>query len=128
MVLSRRWELDEAPDPEAVYSALSDLNPSPYHFYLKMPGGVLFGASPELLARKEDNDLTVRPIAGTRPRGSSKEEDAALEKEMMEDPKERAEHIMLVDLGRNDLGRVSKPGSVEVTRRITWPSLLWASG
>jgi len=118
VVLSRRWEVDRAPDPEAVYGALSDLNPSPYHFYLKMPGGVLFGASPELLVRKEDEVLTVRPIAGTRPRGSNEEEDVALETEMMEDPKERAEHTMLVDLGRNDLGRVSDPGSVQVTRRM----------
>lgn len=118
VVVSRRWEIDEAPEPEAVYSALSDLNPSPYHFYLNMPEGVLFGASPELLVRKENEVLTVRPIAGTRPRGSSEESDAAYEKEMMEDPKERAEHTMLVDLGRNDLGRVSEPGSVEVTRRM----------
>jgi anthranilate synthase component 1 len=118
VVVSRRWEVDPAPDPEAVYGALSDLNPSPYHFYLNMPGGVVFGASPELLVRKEDEVLTVRPIAGTRPRGSNEQEDAALEKEMMEDPKERAEHTMLVDLGRNDLGRVSAPGSVEVTRRM----------
>jgi anthranilate synthase component 1 len=118
VVISRRWEIDEAPEPEAVYSALSDLNPSPYHFYLNMPGGVLFGASPELLVRKENEVLTVRPIAGTRPRGADERSDAAYEKEMMEDPKERAEHTMLVDLGRNDLGRVSDPGSVEVTRRM----------
>jgi anthranilate synthase component 1 len=118
VVVSRRWEVDPAPDPQAVYGALSDLNPSPYHFYINIPGGVLFGASPELLVRKEDEVLTVRPIAGTRPRGSDEEEDAALEKEMMEDPKERAEHTMLVDLGRNDLGRVSDPGSVQVTRRM----------
>lgn len=118
VVVSRRWEVDRASDPEAVYGALSDLNPSPYHFYFNMPGGVLFGASPELLVRKEDNVLTVRPIAGTRPRGSNEKEDIALEKEMMEDPKERAEHTMLVDLGRNDLGRVSDPGSVQVTRRM----------
>jgi len=118
VVVSRRWEVDQAPDPEAVYGALSELNPSPYHFYLNMPRGVLFGASPELLVRKEDEVLTVRPIAGTRPRGSNEAEDVALEKEMMEDPKERAEHTMLVDLGRNDLGRVSDPGSVQVTRRM----------
>jgi len=118
VVVSRRWEVEQAPDPEAVYRALSDLNPSPYHFYLRMPGGVLFGASPELLVRKEDGVLTVRPIAGTRPRGQDEARDAALEREMLEDPKERAEHTMLVDLGRNDLGRVSHPGSVEVTRRM----------
>ena len=118
VVVSRRWEIDEAPEPEAVYNALSDLNPSPYHFYINIPDGVLFGASPELLVRKENEILTVRPIAGTRPRGSDEISDAAYEKEMMEDPKERAEHTMLVDLGRNDLGRVSDPGSVEVTRRM----------
>jgi anthranilate synthase component 1 len=118
VVVSRRWEVDPAPDPEAVYRTLSELNPSPYHFYLNMPGGVLFGASPELLVRKEDEVLTVRPIAGTRPRGSNEGEDVALEKEMLEDPKERAEHTMLVDLGRNDLGRVSDPGTVQVTRRM----------
>jgi len=118
VVVSRRWEVEQAPHPEAVYGALSDLNPSPYHFYLNMPGGVLFGASPELLVRKESEVLTVRPIAGTRPRGSDDAQDAAFEKEMMADPKERAEHTMLVDLGRNDLGRVSCPGSVEVTRRM----------
>jgi len=118
VVVSRRWEVDSAPDPEAVYGALSQLNPSPYHFYLNMPGGVLFGASPELLVSKADEILTVRPIAGTRPRGVDDAQDIALEKEMMNDPKERAEHTMLVDLGRNDLGRVSVPGSVEVTRRM----------
>lgn len=118
VVLSRRWEIEDPPDPQAVYGRLSDLNPSPYHFYLDMPGGVLFGASPELLVRKAGEILTVRPIAGTRRRGSSEKEDRILEREMMEDPKERAEHTMLVDLGRNDLGRVSDPGSVQVTSRM----------
>jgi anthranilate synthase component 1 len=116
VVISRRWEVDPAPAPEAVYRALAELNPSPYHFYLELPGGVLLGASPELLVRKEDETLTVRPIAGTRRRGVDEEQDLALEKEMMADPKECAEHIMLVDLGRNDLGRVSEAGSVEVTQ------------
>ncbi len=118
VVLSRRWQVDPAPRPEAVYGALSKLNPSPYHFFLEMPGGVLLGASPELLVRREGEALTVRPIAGTRPRGGDPDEDEALEQEMLQDPKERAEHIMLVDLGRNDLGRVSLPGTVEVTRRM----------
>jgi anthranilate synthase component 1 len=118
VVLSRRWEVDNPPDPKAVYGALSELNPSPYHFYVDLPGGVLFGASPELLVRREGEVLTVRPIAGTRRRGRDDMEDQALETEMMEDPKEKAEHTMLVDLGRNDLGRVSRPGSVEVTRRM----------
>jgi anthranilate synthase component 1 len=118
VVVSRRWEISPAPDPEAVYDALAALNPSPYHFFIRMRDGVLLGASPELLVRRENGYLTVRPIAGTRPRGSDPEQDMALEQEMMNDPKERAEHIMLVDLGRNDLGRVSRPGSVEVTRRM----------
>jgi anthranilate synthase component 1 len=119
VVVSRRWEIDPAPEPEAVYGALAALNPSPYHFFIKMKGGILLGASPELLVRRENGYLTVRPIAGTRPRGMNADEDLVLEQEMMADPKERAEHIMLVDLGRNDLGRVSQPGSVEVTRRMT---------
>jgi anthranilate synthase component 1 len=118
VVISRRWEVDPAPAPETVYGALSVLNPSPYHFYLEMPGGVLLGASPELLVRREGEVLTVRPIAGTRRRGADEGQDLALEQEMMSDPKERAEHTMLVDLGRNDLGRVSKAGSVEVTSRM----------
>jgi anthranilate synthase component 1 len=118
VVVSRRWEVSPAPDPEAVYDALAALNPSPYHFFIRMRDGVLLGASPELLVRRENGYLTVRPIAGTRPRGSDTRQDQTLEQEMMEDPKERAEHIMLVDLGRNDLGRVSRPGSVEVTKRM----------
>ena len=120
VVLSRRWDISPAPEPEAVYDALSLLNPSPYHFFVRMgEGAVLLGASPELLVRREDGTLTVRPIAGTRPRGKDPEQDQALEREMLADPKENAEHIMLVDLGRNDLGRVSSPGSVKVTRRMT---------
>jgi len=119
VVLSRRWEISPAPEPEAVYEALSLLNPSPYHFFVRMgEDAVLLGASPELLVRREDATLTVRPIAGTRPRGKDPEQDQALEREMLGDPKENAEHIMLVDLGRNDLGRVSSPGSVKVTRRM----------
>jgi anthranilate synthase component 1 len=117
-VISRRWEVTPAPEPMAVYQALSSLNPSPYHFYLELPDGVLLGASPELLVRQADEELTVRPIAGTRRRGANSAEDEALEEEMLADPKERAEHIMLVDLGRNDLGRVSSAGSVEVTGRM----------
>ncbi|MBN2720549.1 MAG: anthranilate synthase component I family protein [Proteobacteria bacterium] len=120
VVLSRRWEVTPAPEPEAVYDALSLLNPSPYHFFVRMgEDAVLLGASPELLVRREDEALTVRPIAGTRPRGKDPEQDQAMEREMLADPKENAEHIMLVDLGRNDLGRVSEPGSVKVTRRMT---------
>ncbi|GBE14117.1 anthranilate synthase component 1 [bacterium BMS3Abin14] len=118
VVLSRRWEVSPSPSPEEVYRSLSNLNPSPYHFYLRFPGGVLLGASPELLVRRENDTLTVRPIAGTRRRGNNREEDLAQAADLLADPKERAEHIMLVDLGRNDLGRVSASGSVEVTRRM----------
>ncbi|NOY86634.1 MAG: anthranilate synthase component I family protein [Deltaproteobacteria bacterium] len=118
VVLSRRWEVSPSPPPEDVYRSLSSLNPSPYHFYLRFQGGVLLGASPELLVRRENDTLTVRPIAGTRRRGSNREEDLAQAADLLADPKERAEHIMLVDLGRNDLGRVSASGSVEVTRRM----------
>lgn len=118
VVLSRRWEVTPAPEPEVVYGALAALNPSPYHFFLRMKGGALLGASPELLVRRESGILTVRPIAGTRPRGKTPAKDLAFEEEMLADPKENAEHIMLVDLGRNDLGKVSRPGSVEVTRRM----------
>ena len=118
VVLSSRWEISPAPSPEAVYDALSELNPSPYHFYLRLPGGILLGASPELLVRREAQTLTVRPIAGTRRRGKDEMEDLENAADLLADPKERAEHIMLVDLGRNDLGRVSAPGSVEVTRRM----------
>jgi anthranilate synthase component 1 len=126
VVLSRRWEVTSPPAPAQVYRALAALNPSPYHFYLDLPGGKLLGASPELLVRREGEYLTVRPIAGTRRRGRKRgapdsideTEDALLEKELLADPKERSEHTMLVDLGRNDLGRVSLPGSVGVTRRM----------
>ncbi len=119
VVLSRRWEVSPAPAPETVYLALAELNPSPYHFFLRLPGdGVLLGASPELLVRREGEMLTVRPIAGTRKRGADAEEDRRREEELVADPKELAEHTMLVDLGRNDLGRVSAPGTVGVTRRM----------
>ncbi len=118
VVVSRRWEVSPAPPPEVVYDALSQLNPSPYHFYLRLPGGVLLGASPELLVRREAEALTVRPIAGTRRRGKNEAEDMENAADMLADPKERAEHIMLVDLGRNDLGRVSAPGTVSVSKRM----------
>ena len=101
--------------PFDIYRTLRYLNPSPYMFYLAYPEVKLIGSSPEVMLRVEGRRLTVRPIAGTRPRGRSPEEDEALARELLSDPKERAEHIMLVDLGRNDLGRVSVPGSVEVT-------------
>jgi len=101
--------------PFDIYRALRTLNPSPYMFYLRLGETLVIGASPEVLVRKENEQVEVRPIAGTRPRGRTAEEDVALENELLTDPKERAEHIMLVDLGRNDLGRVCRTGTVEVS-------------
>ncbi|MEM7435768.1 MAG: anthranilate synthase component I [Myxococcota bacterium] len=98
-----------------VYRAMRVINPSPYMYFLRLPDRVIAGASPETLVRLEDGVACVRPIAGTRHRGRTDAEDAAIEKELLADPKERAEHVMLVDLGRNDIGRISKPGTVEVT-------------
>jgi anthranilate synthase component 1 len=100
--------------PLAVYRALRMVNPSPYMFLLDCGDFSIVGASPEVLAKCEDRKITVRPIAGTRKRGRNEEEDLKLEKELLEDPKERAEHIMLVDLGRNDVGRIAETGSVNV--------------
>ncbi len=101
-------------DPFDVYRALRIINPSPFMFYLKSPACTLIGASPEILCRVQDGIMTSRPLAGTRKRGLTDEEDKALEKELLADPKERAEHIMLVDLHRNDIGRVAKVGSVKI--------------
>jgi anthranilate synthase component 1 len=97
-----------------VYRALRALNPSPYMYFLDLDGTQVIGSSPEILVRVQDGTVTVRPIAGTRPRGATHEEDLALEAELLADPKERAEHLMLIDLGRNDVGRVAEPGSVAV--------------
>ncbi len=105
---------DTAVDPFDIYRALRVVNPSPYMFYLQIDGGMLVGSSPEILCRVEDRTLTNRPLAGTRERGRTSEEDAELERELTDDPKDRAEHIMLVDLGRNDVGRVAVSGSVEL--------------
>jgi len=102
-----------------LYRALRTVNPSPYMYYLKLGDFDIAGSSPEILVRLEDGTVTVRPIAGTRRRGRSREEDESLEKELLADPKELAEHLMLVDLGRNDIGRVSAIGSVEVSDRMT---------
>ena len=101
-------------DPVALYRALRMVNPSPYMVLLDSPECALIGASPEMLVRKTGRRVATRPIAGTRPRGGSSEEDDRLAQELLDDPKERAEHVMLVDLGRNDLGKVSEPGSVRV--------------
>jgi len=114
IVLSQRLEIPFSADSFSVYRSLRLLNPSPYLFYVKHPEITVVGSSPELLTRVRDERVYSRPIAGTRPRGRDDREDAALAKELMADPKERAEHIMLVDLARNDLGRISEFGSVAV--------------
>jgi anthranilate synthase component 1 len=116
VVLSQRWTGLLDVDPFDVYRALRMLNPSPYLFYLEMREGVIFGSSPEMLVRCRGRMVETRPIAGTVPRGATPGEDAALGKKLLSDPKERSEHVMLVDLGRNDLGRVSSIGSVHVPR------------
>jgi anthranilate synthase component 1 len=113
-VPSQRLRVHSKADPFDVYRALRIINPSPFMFYLKGPQSTLIGSSPEILCRVEGRIATTRPLAGTRKRGATPEEDDALEKELLADPKERAEHIMLVDLHRNDIGRVSKIGSVKV--------------
>ena len=114
VVLSRRLSRPWAGSPLSVYRALRSLNPSPYHFFLACDGDHLAGASPEMLVRVEGRKVTLRPIAGTRPRGADEDEDTRLERELVSDEKERAEHVMLVDLARNDAGRVSRSGSVRV--------------
>ncbi|MEJ2200938.1 MAG: anthranilate synthase component I [Desulfuromonadaceae bacterium] len=116
VVLSQRFsgELGMV-DPFDIYRALRTVNPSPYMFFLRFGETLVVGASPEVLVRQEGDQVEVRPIAGTRPRGASSAEDQALEVDLLADPKECAEHIMLVDLGRNDLGRVCRSGSVEVS-------------
>ncbi len=114
VVLSQRFYLEEELPSFFIYRALRKINPSPYLFYLKLKDEVLIGSSPEILVRMEDGVVETRPIAGTRKRGRTEKEDKALEEELKQDEKERAEHIMLVDLGRNDVGRVCKYGSVEV--------------
>ena len=113
-VLSRRLEVPTTADPFDIYRALRIINPSPYMYYLRLGDLALVGSSPEVLVRLEEGRIDLRPIAGTRPRGRDEAEDSRLEQELLADPKERAEHIMLVDLGRNDVGRVAEVGSVEV--------------
>ena len=114
VVLSQRFEADFQGDPFNVYRALRYLNPSPYMFFLKRGDLSVAGSSPEMLVRIQGDELEYRPIAGTRRRGRTSEEEKSLEQELLNDEKERAEHLMLVDLGRNDLGRVSEYGSVKV--------------
>ncbi len=115
IVLSQCFRTPLRHDPFDLYRALRCINPSPYMFYLNLEELELAGASPEILVRLEENRVELRPIAGTRHRGETPEQDKALEEELLADPKERAEHIMLVDLGRNDVGRVASIGSVKVT-------------
>jgi anthranilate synthase component 1 len=113
VVLSQRFEVDTDATPLEVYRVLRTMNPSPYMYYLKMGEEVIVGTSPELLVRVEGSKVETRPIAGTRPRGETPEEDLAWEEELLADEKELAEHRMLVDLGRNDIGRVSRFGTVQ---------------
>jgi len=118
VVLSQRLSIPfQAPSLD-LYRALRNLNPSPYMYYLDLHDHQVVGSSPEILVRLEENEVTVRPIAGTRPRGVDEAHDQALEKELLADPKELAEHLMLIDLGRNDAGRVSQIGSVELTDKM----------
>jgi anthranilate synthase component 1 len=114
VVLSQRFEVDVAADPFTVYRALRYVNPSPYMYFIRMGGASIVGSSPEMLVRVEGRRAETHPIAGTRPRGRNEDEDLRLGEELKKNEKERAEHVMLVDLGRNDIGRVSEYGSVRV--------------
>ncbi|MBL9121393.1 MAG: anthranilate synthase component I [Phycisphaerae bacterium] len=116
IVLSQRLERTTASDPFEIYRALRVVNPSPYQIYLQATGAILVASSPEILCRVRNRTVTNRPLAGTRPRGRSVEEDLALERQLLGDEKERAEHVMLVDLARNDLGRVCETGSIAIER------------
>ncbi|SFM05362.1 anthranilate synthase component I [Nitrosomonas communis] len=118
VVLSQRTSKPYSASPLALYRALRSLNPSPYMFYYHLDHFHIVGASPEILVRLEKNMVTVRPIAGTRPRGKNLQEDSTLAADLLADPKERAEHVMLMDLGRNDIGRVAQTGTVKVTENM----------
>ncbi len=115
VVLAQRFTSPFTLPPIALYRALRRINPSPFLYYLDLPGFALIGSSPEILVRARDGEVTIRPIAGTRPRGRNAVEDAANRESLLADPKERAEHLMLLDLGRNDVGRVAAAGTVTVT-------------
>ncbi len=119
VVLAQRFTASFALPPVELYRALRRINPSPFLFFLDLPGFALIGSSPEILVRARDGEVTIRPIAGTRPRGANAAEDKANRDSLLADPKERAEHLMLLDLGRNDIGRVSAAHSVEVTDSYT---------
>lgn len=116
VVLSQQFEVPQQVDAFSIYRHLRHINPSPYLFFVRVAGAVLVGSSPEILVRLENGRIDVRPIAGTRRRGRNPEDDVAMERELLADPKERAEHVMLVDLGRNDVGRVAEVGSVRVNQ------------
>ena len=118
-MISQRLELEIESHPFEIYRTLRVVNPSPFMFYLRTPRVTLVGSSPEIMVRVVDGRITVRPLAGTRRRGANDEEDRRLAEELLADPKERAEHVMLVDLGRNDVGRVARYRSVEVTDVMT---------
>jgi len=118
VVLSQRLSIDYSAPPLNIYRALRCLNPSPYMYYLDLEDFHIVGSSPEILVCLEGSEMTVRPIAGTRPRGHDEDEDQRLEKELLADPKERAEHLMLIDLGRNDVGRVAQTGTVKLTENM----------
>ncbi len=115
-MISQRFSTKIETDPFEIYRALRVVNPSPYMYFLKLGGASIAGSSPEMLVKVQGRDAFYHPIAGTVPRGRTEQEDQALEARLLADPKERAEHIMLVDLGRNDLGRVSEYGSVKVAK------------
>ena len=119
VVLSQRMQMEINVPPFEIYRVLRSVNPSPYTFFLNFKDFQIVGASPEILVRVENEVVTTRPLAGTRPRGKSALEDSLLEQELLNDEKERAEHIMLVDLARNDIGRVSEPGSIKVSELMT---------
>ena len=118
VVPSQRWAQDFTLPPFALYRSLRRTNPSPFMFFFNFGGFQVIGASPEILVRVFDNEVTIRPIAGTRPRGATPEEDRAYEEDLLADQKELAEHLMLLDLGRNDTGRVSKIGTVRPTEQF----------
>ena len=115
IVISQRFSVPFVLPPFSLYRALRRINPAPFLFFLDFGGFAVVGSSPEVLVRLRDGTVTIRPLAGTRRRGTTYEEDQALEAELLSDPKERAEHLMLLDLGRNDVGRVAAVGSVKVT-------------
>jgi len=119
VVPSQRLSAPFTAEPIALYRAIRQLNPSPYLYCMNLGDHHVVGSSPEILVRVEDGDVTVRPIAGTRKRGATQAEDQRLEAELLADDKERAEHLMLIDLGRNDVGRVSTTGSVRVTEKMS---------